>query len=575
MLKYSIYFRIILSCFCFLLLVEKRRAIAQDLSNIDKKNPIKITGGINATQTFYNAWGIQNRRDPYFWLLNANLNIDIAGIYIPFSATFTQQNKSFTQPFNQFGLSPRYKSITLHLGYRSMQFSNFTLGGNIFLGGGIDVAPQNSWVKGSAMYGRLTKAVAVQETEGVIMGEPAYERWGYGTKVMIGKELNRSIDLIMFHGKDKAESIPGAIADSFGLKPAENFILGFVTRQSITQRINFDIEYSLSAFTQDTRFEREKAQVYKYTNLFSPLFETNLSTQFNKAILANLNFTQNLFQFAVSYRRIDPEYRTMGSVFLNNDLEDITGNLSWRMFRNRMNFTVGTGVQRNNLDNELASRMKRFLGNINWSYAVSQKLNLNASYSNFIANTKINNTRITGNFLGLNQNVDSLAYNQITNNASFGLNYNFGAEKAKHVIFTNSSYQKANDNKENSSDFYNLNVGYQYNIIPLGLNFTSAINQNHSIIKQTSTRSFGPTLSVSKLLFEKKLRSTLGITYLITYTNREQSGNNSIWRFANTYKRGRHHSITMDIAYMTRNINTGRGRSFAEFRGNLIYAFIF
>ena len=74
---------------------------AQDLGNIDKKNPIKISGGINATQTFYNAWGIQNRRDPYYWLLNANLNFNILGVSIPVSATFSQQSKSFTQPFNQ------------------------------------------------------------------------------------------------------------------------------------------------------------------------------------------------------------------------------------------------------------------------------------------------------------------------------------------------------------------------------------------------------------------------------------------------------------------------------------------
>ncbi|HXA02306.1 MAG TPA: hypothetical protein VNW99_09985 [Cytophagaceae bacterium] len=78
---------------------------AQDLANIDKKNPIKITGGINATQTIYNAWGIQNRRDPYYWLLNANLNFNILGVSIPISATFSQQSKSFTQPFNQLHFS--------------------------------------------------------------------------------------------------------------------------------------------------------------------------------------------------------------------------------------------------------------------------------------------------------------------------------------------------------------------------------------------------------------------------------------------------------------------------------------
>ena len=182
-------------------LVALTDSFAQDLSNIDKKNPVKVTGGISATQTFYYAQGIQNRRDPYYWMLNANLNVDILGLNIPFSATQSEQNRSYTQPFNTYGISPRYKSVTAHMGYRSLPFSNYTLGGNMFLGAGVEIAPSASLIKFSVLYGRFTKAVAVQETEGAISGTPAFERMGYGGKVSIGK-INHSIDLILFHGKD-------------------------------------------------------------------------------------------------------------------------------------------------------------------------------------------------------------------------------------------------------------------------------------------------------------------------------------------------------------------------------------
>jgi hypothetical protein len=50
---------------------------------------------------------------------------------------------------------------------------------------------------------------------------------------MVGKELNRCVDLIMFHGKDNYTATPRAVADSFNLKPAENLVFGLETRQSI------------------------------------------------------------------------------------------------------------------------------------------------------------------------------------------------------------------------------------------------------------------------------------------------------------------------------------------------------
>lgn len=548
----------------------------QDLNAIDKKNPIKVTGGLNATQTFYQANGIQNRRDPYYWLLNANLNFKILGIIdVPLSASISQQNRSYTQPFNMYGISPRYKAVTVHAGYRSMQFSNFTLGGNIFLGGGVEVAPENSWIKGSVMYGRFTKGVSIAETQGVVSGTPAFERWGYGTKITIGRKQDRQFDFVAFHGKDNFTSIPTKVADSFNLKPAENMVVGIVTRQSITEKILVDVEYTMSAYTQDTRMSHEEVEKNKVYNNLGPLFTANVSTQFNKAILGNLTYNARLYQFRISYRRIDPEFKTMGSVFLNNDIEDITGNLGWRMFKNKMNISTGAGVQRNNLDNNLASNMNRFIGNITCAFMVSKKLNLNANYSNFIANTKINNSRINPNQLTLTQNADSLAYNQVTNSASVGFNYTTGNEKIKHSLFSNGNYQKANDNHNNSSIFYNVNTGYQHTFVPIGFNLTLSANYNTSFIKDINTKSLGPNLSVSKQLFKKVLRTTLGVTYLQTYANEIKTGTNSMFRFSNTVKKGKNHSITMDLVYMTTNMISSTGTSFNEFRGNLVYGFIF
>lgn len=110
----------------FLLLVILFLAVsalrAQD-EGPDWKHPIQVSGGLNATTGFYTAFGAPSRRPPFTYGLNANLNFKVLGmIDVPFSASFSQQQSNFTQPFNQYGISPKYKWVTAHIGYRNMTF---------------------------------------------------------------------------------------------------------------------------------------------------------------------------------------------------------------------------------------------------------------------------------------------------------------------------------------------------------------------------------------------------------------------------------------------------------------------
>ena len=97
--------------------------ISQDFTKIKKKDLLKISGSLGTISTYYNG---PSERVPFFWQLQANLSITTPLLNIPISFVLNQQQKSFgypKQPFNQYGLSPKYKAITLLLGYRTMQFS--------------------------------------------------------------------------------------------------------------------------------------------------------------------------------------------------------------------------------------------------------------------------------------------------------------------------------------------------------------------------------------------------------------------------------------------------------------------
>ncbi|HEX2970287.1 MAG TPA: hypothetical protein VHO46_14405, partial [Bacteroidales bacterium] len=135
-----------------------RHASGQDIESIGKEHPLKINGGLSANQIFYDAAGSESRRKQYTYYLAGNLVFNLYGWSVPFSYTYSNQQSSFQQPFNQYGLHPRYKWITAHIGYSSMTFSPYTLNGHQFMGAGVELTPGSKF-RFSAMYGRLQKAV--------------------------------------------------------------------------------------------------------------------------------------------------------------------------------------------------------------------------------------------------------------------------------------------------------------------------------------------------------------------------------------------------------------------------------
>ncbi|GAA5042358.1 hypothetical protein GCM10011506_44240 [Marivirga lumbricoides] len=537
------------------------------------KEGFKISGFLSANAVGYHVSGIPNRREPFYWIFSGNLNISFLEWSIPITATVSQQESDFDAqlPFNQFGVSPRYKSVTLHLGYRSLNFSEFTLAGNMFLGVGVEVAPENSLVKVSAMYGRFARALNERGAEGFNSRLPAYERWGYGSKVTVGNE-KREADLIFFKAADNLESIDRTLADSVGLKPQENFVLGINTRQQITEKTQINVEYALSAYTTDTRNPEIVLDKFTYANNLGGIYVPRESSQFNGAISGSLTYGGEMIQLQVKYRRIGPEYKTMGSTFLNNDLEDITGGVSWRMLKGKINVSTNAGVQRNNLDDEQLSSMVRIVAGANIAYTVSNHLNLNASVANFNASSQL--TQFSANTLSPIMR-DSLYYLQVTNNASLGANYSVGEGDFRNVLFSNASYQDASSNQGNNTTFYNVNAGYQLNYVPADFTVSTSFNYNDNSSEQVRNKSFGPSLVVAKHFFKRSLKCSLTSTALYNQLNAEKAADIYSTKFMTAYSYAKKHTLSFDATYVSREAYTENNKSFNELRAGILYSYTF
>ena len=545
---------------------------AQDLARIGQSSPLKVSGGVAANQIFYWADGIQNRRSPYSYFLTGNVNFNIYELNVPVSFTLSNQTISVQQPFNQYSMHPTYKWVTGHIGYTSMTFSPYTLNGHIFLGVGVDATPNEKW-KISSMYGRLLRAVMPDTTNG--RNQPAFEQWGYGVKTHYGDKI-KFLDLTMFRAKDKISSLP-YVPENFNVLPQENLVLSVGGGVSFLEHFQVKYEIASSAITSDTRAEKINPG-----NLFQnvgPLFTPRASTSYYKAMKGAFNYNGKGFVVGVGYERIDPQYKTLGAYFFNNDLENITLNGNVALIGGRVNVGVSVGTQRDNLDKSKISTLKRSITSVNVSFVPSQRLNISTSYSNFLTYTNIRSQFLKINQLTPYDNLDTLNYTQLSQNANANVNYIVSTNKEKRKsLNVNVSFMKASDKQANipqnsGTTFVNLNTAYSINFTPTKLTISPSFNLSRSTSMAGNSLTYGPSLTIAKSSNNKKLRGSFTANGNRSYTESKLTSQVITFRLTGGYTVQKKHNLNVSLVALNRS---GAGLpTFNEFTGTIGYAYSF
>jgi hypothetical protein len=547
---------------------------SQNLEKIGKKDMVTVSGGLNYNGIFYNADGIQNRRPPYSWFFNGNLNINILDVSLPFTYSYSNLSSNYTQPFNMTSCAPSYKWIKTYIGYSSMNFSSYTLAGHIFLGGGIDLTPKNWRI--SAMYGRLNKAVeydAVAQSDALM----SYKRMGFGAK--IGYEKNgHGINLIYFSAKDDPASL-NFIPVNSAILPQENTVVSAGAKTKLFNFLTIQGEYALSGLTRNVYNDAIVDQ--SQTNPLPLLFTPKSNSQFFSAYKSSLGFSKNIFSLNLNYERIAPDYKTLGAYFFNNDLENITIAPSLRLFKGKLNFSANSGYQHNNLDKTKFSSNKRFVTSGNISYTPSSKLILNVAYSNFTSFTRVR--PITDPYYQRTP-ADTLSFYQISQNATSSATYNFGNTSLKHSITLVGSYQISNQKQGNTTApaMTVLNGNLNYSMTFVKSKITLGATGNYNQIKNFSsvTTYMGPGIILGKSFFKNTLRFNLANIFNESLTDSDitalvLSQRASLSYAPKTSKKFGKPSISLNAMYTDKFATTQQQKAFKEFTGmvNLNYSF--
>jgi hypothetical protein len=248
------------------------------------------------------------------------------------------------------------------------------------------------------------------------------------------------------------------------------------------------------------------------------------STHAYKAFRADVNYQLKKNNIGIGYERIDPEYRTLGAYYFNNDYENITLQYARPFWHDKIDLALSWGVQRDDLDNNKEQSSKRFVGSANVNYTPNEKFNASLSYSSF--QTYMN---IRSQFEYINgetpyDNLDTLDFTQLSQNLSLSTLYNFYKnENKRQNINVNLSFQEAADKQGDIikpgalSQFYNMSTTYGLLLVPQAINFTASINTTYNHVGGEAFWIIGPTVGVRAKVFKKLMMTGVSASYNVSY----------------------------------------------------------
>jgi hypothetical protein len=542
---------------------------SQNLEGLSRQKPVLLSGGLTARTIFYDANGIPNRRQPFSYIFTGSPTISIFNSFtIPISFTYSEQDRSFRQPFNQFGMSPYYKWITIHVGYRNINYSQFTLAGHTILGAGIELHP--GIFRFGFITGRFNRATPV-DTSSKSFQPFTYSNHGTAAKIGIGKGVD-FFEVSMLKAKDDINSVHPPV-DYIGIvTPGENIVVGINGQIKFLKNFTFVLEAATSLYTRNLENSTPLSDSTNkgITKILGNFISTNSTTERYNAIQTSLLYHEKIFSAKLQYRRVDPDYKTMGAYFFNNDIENITFAPSLNLLKNKFRFGGSIGFQHDNLLKQKQTTSSRVIGSANLSAELNEHFGIDFSYSNY-SNTQLRKTILLGN---------TFRIAQVSENYSFTPRYILASEKFVHSVIFSANYNifssvdKTIDNlSDTKSNNYFLN--YQVTVVPRNLTYT--FNLNYTDVKSASYEdgNYGVTLGVNKVLNNSKL--TAGwLGSFLKGLHGKSTGLILNQNVTVNYRINKHHSFGTMISYINnKSQQTLITPSYSEWQADLNYRYVY
>lgn len=540
--------------------------MGQDLSGLGKKEPVRLNGNFSVSQDYRSASSNMDNSSPYRMVLRAGMNVALYGWNIPFSAVYSSNRFRYEQPFNRFSMHPSYKGFRGHIGDASMSFSPYSLNGYRFTGAGAEIEPGGKW-KVSVMGGRLQKAV-LPDTSGSVT--PAFRRTGYGLKAEYAFSAG-SVTTSVFYAHDDPRSL-GNETDSLSLTPGENLVLGAGATIVICKPLSVQLEYAASYVTDDIHSPgvREDFAI--------PFFKRKTSSARYGAFKTMLVYVSKWGSFGAGVERVDPGYRTFGAYYVVSDFINYTLNYSGHAFRQKLNWSFGSGIQHDNLDGSKNSSMRRMVNRAMIAFNPGKRFSLNLAYSSFSGYTHIRSAFEDINNTDPYRNPDTLSFTQVSETLGAAINIGLSSTGDKqHRLMVSLNIQRSG--QYNASAAYNpgsrfMNAAAAYNVAYLPLRFSGSVSLNYSRSRAGELmQTCGPAVSLRKGLAANKLDIHSSASWNGTFSGKKEQGRVLVCRTGSGFHT-QNHQVNGELSFARRRM-TGRSRIPGETAVTITYRYTF
>lgn len=352
-------------------------------------------------------------------------------------------------------------------------------------------------------------------------------------------------------------------------------MLGLSGRLQLPKKLSVELDAAGSAYTRDVRAEaiatspRSDARL-RYLGRLSSGFTVRPSTQLYTALQTSLTYRTKRADLKLRYKRVEPNYQSMGAYYFQTDIKNFTVAPSLRLFKKRLNLRTSIGWQHDNLFNQKRSRTNRLIGSLSASYSSDKNLTLDLAYSNYGITQR-------AGYRPLNDTARLVQNNRTLSGSVFKL---WTGETTLQTVTGSATYQALQDLNPFTADLnqhqnwnYTVSYAWQHIAANLDLNVSYGYTLNKAV--GMSSAFYGPSVSVGKkTLKDNPLSLRLTVSYL---KSRETlSGFNQRGLVLNT-------DLSIDCqltpvhrlsATWTNALNRG-SQTFREQRGNVQYSVSF
>jgi hypothetical protein len=460
----------------------------------------------------------------------------IFGIDLPFSFVIDQFSQSYNHPFSQFGISPTYKWVKVHLGNSNIQLSQIASAGHGFNGIGIELNPKQ--IRFSAFYGRLN-LTGNDDTVSSRYERPKYSGVGYGVKLGIGS-VDNYIDLSYFHGRDD-----GSSSLNNTQKPLENAVIGMDFKVRLLKVASLTGSFAVSGSTKDQPVENNDPKSGKSPSKSRGIFSTYNSGNIPAwALESAFSIDLKNFRSLLSYRKVRSDFISLGTPGTLNNGQTITLNSGLSLAKGKLNINATMVQQRNDENTESAGQLNMITGDINMNATLSDRFNFNLDAKGYKIKQN-EGTLFLSDDKGLDQQIFQINFSPVyrflpgKDDKTLNGNFNIGLFYDKNPLTGPSNQNK------------NLSASLTYDWVRTEktANLSLTASYNRFVQSGSLSSSLGATVGAGTHLFKNKKLNLIGSLGYAYNSNNPGDSKGNITLSCNAIYRPDKNSFTFFVNY--------------------------